>query len=85
MMADAPGIGANLDLPATDNFSHLYLETNWIQQHVDSQRVLQEFDIPTKGVVRTGQQLYEDIKATGNEMPHVYSTVWPMQHVPGLI
>jgi hypothetical protein len=61
--------------PAIDSYSHLYTDTNWVQLHVKSQRVLRESDIPTEGVVNTRQQLYEDVKATCNEILHAYLTM----------
>jgi hypothetical protein len=80
-MAAAPVPGAAPAPPSAtamidcSSYTRLYSETNCASQRVDSQRVLREFAIPTKGVVRTGQQLHEDVKAMCNEIPHAYLTL----------
>jgi hypothetical protein len=60
---------------AINTYSRLYAETNWASCSVYPLRIIREFAVPTKRIGKLGPQLYEDVKATSNEMPHAYVTL----------
>ena len=59
-----------------NSYSRYYTETDWAAQHVESSRIMREFEFGADaGTKKTGPQLYEDIRRTWNEMPHAYLTM----------
>jgi hypothetical protein len=53
-----------------DNYAKYYRNTDWNELRVNPAYVIREF-----GSSKTGQQLYEDIRATSNDTPHAYITL----------
>ena len=55
---------------AINTYSPLYEEMNWATHSMCPARTIQEFAVHAKGVYKSGQQLYNDVKSMWNEMPH---------------
>jgi hypothetical protein len=56
-----------------NNYKTYYSNTNWAALHVNAQHVLKQFDTDADGGGKTGDQLYDEVKVTSNEMPHAYA------------
>jgi hypothetical protein len=57
---------------AINTYSRLYEETSWAAHSLYPGRIIREFAVPIEGIMKSGPQLYEDVKTTWNETPHVY-------------
>jgi hypothetical protein len=64
--------GATNAAPAVDTYSHYYMYTDWATLCVELAHILDKFEVPTDGIIPTGQQFYEDIKQMCHKMPHAY-------------
>jgi hypothetical protein len=60
---------------AINTYARLYGETDWAAKSVFPARIIQEFAVPVEGIYKLGQQLYNNVKSTWNEMPHTYVTL----------
>jgi hypothetical protein len=68
--------GAPNAVPAINSYSNYYTTMDWASLCVHLGQILQEFEVPTEGIINTtGQQLHEDVRQTCNEMPHTYVTM----------
>ena len=60
------------DLTAITSYARYYKETDWKARGVSYDRVFNEFKVDVEGTGKNSDELYAQIKATRDEMPHAY-------------
>jgi hypothetical protein len=74
-MADAPTAPAGAVTTPIDNYAEYYRDTDWAEHHVNPAYVIHKCAVSEDGMTKTGQQLYDNVRLTSNDMPHVYATL----------
>jgi hypothetical protein len=74
-MADTTPPPAGAGMTPINNYAKYNKDTDWAERHVNPAYVIREFAVSEDKMTKTGQQLYDNIRITSNDMPHAYNTI----------